>query len=300
MTAKMKAPKRQDLPGFWLVGTPIGNRSDLTLRAQQTLAESDEIWCEDTRVTQKLLDFYKIKKPLERFDEAMFSGKIEKLTRRLLEGRKISFCSDAGMPGINDPGARIIEALSKTSIPIHVAPGVSAVTTMLSRAGMPKNQFSFRGFYPRKSGEQKKELRAFEFSGGEVWVWFESPKRISSLLKQIEALPFSTFWAIGKELTKKYEKIWRGVPSDVFPIIKQDLESEGERGEWVVLGVCTAEKASALLGSEGWVKTLKCLRDCGVSQKDAVKAVSQYFGVSRNQIYDSALEIFSEKSASKS
>lgn len=217
-----------------LVATPIGNLEDITLRALRILKECDYVLCEDTRVTGKLMSHYEIKKPLRRYDahtsEAAHAGIIEDLE----EGKHIALVSDAGTPGISDPGVLLIERARAAGATIEAIPGPSAVTTAVSLAGIAGNQFSFLGFIPQKKGRETffKSLRAFEHPA----VFFESTHRIIKTLESLEQILPETTLYIGRELTKFHEEMLIGSATELLKILNETPVKQ--KGEFVIIVDC--------------------------------------------------------------
>jgi 16S rRNA (cytidine1402-2'-O)-methyltransferase len=214
-----------------VVATPIGNLEDITLRALRTLKECDVIYAEDTRVISKLLARYEIKKPLQRLDATTELKKVGEIIERLKEGEHIVFVSDAGTPGVSDPGARLIAAIQAYSgmFKIEAIPGPSALTAALSIAGLKSNAFTFWGFLPHKKGRQTalKKIAASEIPV----VLYESPHRIIKLLNELAKVDVECV-SIGRELTKVHEEMLAGEPTQ----LATDLEKRGAvRGEFVVI-----------------------------------------------------------------
>ena len=213
-----------------IVATPIGNLEDITLRALRTLKECDVIYAEDTRVISKLLARYEIKKPLQRLDAATEIKKADEIIVRLGAGERIVFVSDAGTPGISDPGARLV-ARVREQLPeaiIEAIPGASALTATLSIAGMDTATFTFLGFLPHKKGRQTalKEIMTSEIPV----VLYESPHRIEKLLKELEGVSRVT---IARELTKIHEEVVSGTPGEVLAHFAEHPDTI--RGEFVVI-----------------------------------------------------------------
>lgn len=217
-----------------VVATPIGNLEDITLRAIRTLKEVDVIFCEDTRVTSKLLSKYEIvRKPLVRCDERMELKVVEKAIALLEEGKNIALVSDAGTPGISDPGARFVSEIRhrmSNLVRIEAIPGPSALTAALSIAGLQSGEFTFLGFLPHKKGRQTalKDIAASERSV----VLYESPHRIEKLLSELQTVVPERMVTIARELTKIYEQVLTGTPGELWA----RLETDGSaRGEFVVI-----------------------------------------------------------------
>jgi len=214
-----------------IVATPIGNLEDITLRALRTLKECDVIYAEDTRVTAKLLARYEISKPLQRLDAATEAKKAKEIIERLEGGEKVVFVSDAGTPGISDPGARLVGLIrtNSTTAKIETIPGPSALTAALSIAGLESDSFIFLGFLPHKKGRQT-SIKKIAVSDYPV-VLYESPHRILKLLKELAAAGIEKV-SIGRELTKLHEEFLTGTPAELV----SRLEEKGAvRGEFVVL-----------------------------------------------------------------
>ena len=215
-----------------IVATPIGNLEDVTLRALRTFRECDVIYAEDTRVISKLLARYEIRKPLQRLDAAMEIKKADEIIARLEEGERVALVSDAGTPGISDPGARLVARVRERlpSATIEAIPGPSALTAALSIAGMDATAFTFLGFLPHKKGRQT-ALKGIAESKVPT-VLYESPHRILKLLKEFEALHISRV-IIARELTKVHEEVISGSVSDVQAHFL--THPDRIRGEFVVI-----------------------------------------------------------------
>ncbi|MCR4275950.1 MAG: 16S rRNA (cytidine(1402)-2'-O)-methyltransferase [Candidatus Parcubacteria bacterium] len=215
-----------------IVATPIGNLEDITLRALRTLKECDVIYAEDTRVISKLLARYEIKKPLQRLDAAMEMKRADQIIERLEAGGRVVFVSDAGTPGISDPGARLV-ALVREGLPgatIEAIPGPSALTAALSIAGIDATAFTFLGFLPHKKGRQT-ALKKIASSEIPV-VLYESPHRILKLLNEL-SFQVGARVTLARELTKIHEEVVSGTPSDV--IAHFTAHPDAVRGEFVVI-----------------------------------------------------------------
>ncbi len=215
-----------------VVATPIGNLEDMTLRALRTLKECDVIYAEDTRVISKLLARYEIKKPLQRLDAATEEKKAGEIIERLEAGEHVVYVSDAGTPGVSDPGARLVAHVraQSPSMRIEAIPGASALTALLSIAGLESTGFTFLGFLPHKKGRQTalKEIAASALPT----IVYESPHRIEKLLGEAKALGIRTI-TIGRELTKVHEEVVSGTPEDIEAHFRE--HSDRLRGEFVVI-----------------------------------------------------------------
>ncbi len=214
---------------LFIVSTPIGNLKDITLRAIETLSEVNFIACEDTRVTAFLLNHYEIKKELISLNAANESNKIEYIINRILSGENCALVSDAGTPGISDPGVRLISASIKKGITVVPIPGATAAITALSLSGLPTDAFVFEGFLPQKKGRQKKltELSAEK----RTIILYESTYRIEKLIKELcEYMP-DRIVVIARELTKKFEETWRGKPLELLESFNEKIN----KGEFVIV-----------------------------------------------------------------
>lgn len=217
---------------FSVVATPIGNLEDITLRALRTLKECDVIYAEDTRVISKLLARYEIKKPLQRLDAATELKKAEEIISRLESGEHVVLVSDAGTPGISDPGARLVAQVRLLApyIQIEAIPGPSALTAALSIAGMESDRFSFFGFLPHKKGRQTM-LKKIAVSEIPV-VLYESPHRMGKLLTELAEIGVSRV-VVARELTKLHEEVVSGSVVEVKAHFADYPDTV--RGEFVVI-----------------------------------------------------------------
>jgi 16S rRNA (cytidine1402-2'-O)-methyltransferase len=200
---------------LFIVSTPIGNMEDITLRALRVLKEVDLIAAEDTRRTGLLLRRFEIQTPLTSYFEGNELKKREFILSKLKEGKYIALVSDAGTPGISDPGFRLIQLAIESQIPIVPVPGPSAAITALSVSGLPTDAFLFKGFLPHKSKKRKDLLRQLE-EVRETLIFYESPHRISETLKDIFEILGDREIVLTRELTKVYEEIIRGKVSEIL------------------------------------------------------------------------------------
>src|SRR5436190_4701703 len=198
---------------LYVVGTPIGNLDDITLRAREALKAADLIAAEDTRHSGNLLRHFGIRKPLISYHEHNEAKRTAELTERLAAGETVALITDAGMPGLSDPGARLVRRCIELGLAFTIVPGVSAITTALVGSGFDMERFCYRGFLPVKSGQRERELR--EAAGRiETTVFFESPYRlIKTLTACTEILPHRHI-CVARELTKKFEEFRRGGAAD--------------------------------------------------------------------------------------
>ncbi len=215
---------------LYLVATPIGNLEDITLRALRTLKECDLVAAEDTRRTGQLLKHYGISKPLLsyfRFNEAK---RCQEIIERLRRGEKIALVTDAGSPGISDPGQRVVRETVAAGFRVEPVPGPSALVAALTASGLPTDEFHFIGFLPHKSGQRRKQLEKFKGFEGTLAL-YESPYRVEKLLAELRELYPSHRVVLARELTKKFEEFLRGTPAELLEALKK----RSLKGEFVVM-----------------------------------------------------------------
>lgn len=200
---------------LFLVPTPIGNLGDITFRAIEALKNADVIACEDTRHSLKLLRHYGIEKPLVSYHEHNEARRTAELIEQLASGRKVAVITDAGMPGISDPGHRILRACQERGVPYTVLPGASALLTGLIGSGFPADQFYYGGFLPVKSGGRERDLRAAA-ERKETTVFFESPHRILKTLTAAVEIMGGRPLCVARELTKTFEEYRRGTAAELL------------------------------------------------------------------------------------
>lgn len=208
---------------LYIIATPIGNLKDITFRALEILKEVDLVLCEDTRVTKKLLEYFQINKSIESYHQHSKTNKIEKIKDLLKQGKNLALVSDSGTPGISDPGNKLIEEVGDTAEIIPV-PGPSAISALASVCGFAMDKFIFLGFPPHKKGRQKffKELSDYKYPV----IIYESPHRIIKTLNELKNRGEFDI-VVGRELTKRFETIYRGKISEIIPQIEP-------RGELVI------------------------------------------------------------------
>ncbi len=214
---------------LYIVSTPIGNLKDITLRALEILKEVDFIACEDTRVTVNLLHHYEIKREMLSLNAVNENSKIDSIINRILSGESCALVSDAGTPGISDPGKRLIASTIGKNITVVPVPGASALLTALTISGLPADSFIFEGFIPQKKGRQKKLA---EISQEErAVVIYESVYRIEKLINELNQFIPDREIAVCRELTKKFEEVWRGKPFEIL----NSLPGKTIKGEFVIV-----------------------------------------------------------------
>ena len=216
---------------LYIIATPIGNMEDITLRALRVLGEVDTIFCEDTRVTGKLLQHHGIEAHMISMNARTEEHKIEQALALLAEGKDIAYVSDAGTPGISDPGVRLVARAGEAGARIVAVPGPSALTAALSIAGVPTNKFCFLGFLPQKKGRQTalKEIAQKQ----ETIVLYESTHRIVKFLKEAQEFFPDKKITLARELTKMYEETLQGSAQELLSILENNPQKQ--KGEFVVL-----------------------------------------------------------------
>ncbi len=224
-----------DLPALqpgtlYLVATPIGNLEDITLRGLRVLRECDVVAAEDTRRSGQLLKHFGISKPLLSYFQFNEAKRSEEIIERLRRGEKVALVTDAGSPGISDPGERVVRAARAAGLRVEAVPGPCALVAALTASGLPTDEFHFIGFLPHKSGQRRNKLEALrEFAG--TLVLYESPYRVEKLLGELaECFPERQV-VLARELSKKFEEFLRGQPAELLALAKQRTL----KGEFVVL-----------------------------------------------------------------
>ncbi len=214
---------------LYIVATPIGNLSDITLRAIETFKKVNFIACEDTRVTSKLLALYNLKTKLISFNARNETSKINYVIKKIFEGESCALVSDAGTPTISDPGGRLVNEAKKNGIDVIGIPGANAAILALSISGLPTDSFLFEGFLPQKKGRQKK-LKELATQKRTI-VLYESVHRIEKLIKELNEYMPERLIVIHRELTKIFEETWIGMPNEIL----HELPNKTIKGEFVVI-----------------------------------------------------------------
>ncbi len=276
-----------------LVPTPLGNLGDITFRAAEILRDCHAVACEDTRRTGKLLKHLEADKPLLRFDDHAGPRAYEELEALLRQGRTVAYCSDAGMPGVNDPGFELARHARSLGARVTVLPGPSAVTLAVVASGLPSHAFSFWGYLPSKGEARRTALKTL---GGqeETVVVFETPHRIHEALAELEEFFPEREIALGRELTKLHESWYRGTPAEV----RRALGKE-DRGEMVLVIAGAAAKRTVtelVVALEGeslpeWaIRFLDAAREGGMTLREAVKPLARHLGMNASEVYRKAAE----------
>jgi 16S rRNA (cytidine1402-2'-O)-methyltransferase len=260
--------------------TPIGNLGDVTLRVLDILRGADAVIAEDTRVTRRLLARYAIERGLERYDEHVADARTPELLVRMRSGQTLALVSDAGTPGISDPGARLVDACIEAGIPVDVLPGPSAILTALVASGLPTHAFYFGGFLPRKEGERRQLLAAVERLDATL-IFYESPRRAAAALAALAAALPRRRAALARELTKVHEEVIRGPIEHVAAEVAKRDELKGE----VVLLVGPPSAGDSGFDADAIRHRLEELKASGLSSRDAVRRVAEDEHLPRNVVY---------------
>src|SRR5580765_1807978 len=230
MSETEKTPPPLQPGTLYLVATPIGNLEDITLRALRTLKECDVVAAEDTRRSGQLLKHFGISKPLLSYFQFNEARRSEEILERLRRGEKVALATDAGSPGISDPGERVVKAAIAAGLRVEAVPGPAALVAALTASGLPTEEFHFIGFLPHKSGQRRNKLESLKTVPGTL-VIYESPYRIAKLLGELaEAYPERDV-VLARELTKKFEEFLRGKPAELLAI----AQKRSLKGEFVVM-----------------------------------------------------------------
>ena len=274
-------------PGtLYLVGTPIGNLEDITFRAIRILKSADVIAAEDTRHTGKLLQHFQISTPQISYHDHNTQQRIPQLLERLQSGEAIALVTDAGMPGISDPGYELVCACVENQITVVPIPGPSAVIAAVAAAGLPCDRFVFEGFLSVKGRERKARIDALKTEPRTV-VLYESPHRIVKTLTDLaEVLGPDRAVTLARELTKRYEEFWRGTIGEAI----DHYEATAPRGEFTVVIAPTPQTAAILSEAEIAIE-LQNLIAQGVSRSEASRAIAQRTSLSKRDIYQISLEV---------
>jgi 16S rRNA (cytidine1402-2'-O)-methyltransferase len=266
---------------LYIVSTPIGNLEDITLRALRVLKEVDLIAAEDTRHSAKLLTHYGISKPLMSYWGERERAKSEVVLSRLLAGQSVALISDAGTPGISDPGRVVIERAIGEDIPVVPVPGPSALVAALSISGLDTTEFSFIGFLPGKKGQRLKRLRDLSVEPRTL-VFYESPHRIAETIGELHEVFGDRKAALVKEITKLHEEVLRGRLGEITVMLCTRVIA----GEYVI--IIEGRKREGVSFEEA-LEEVRMLMQKGKGRKEAVKIVSGEYGISRKDLYQQSL-----------
>lgn len=269
---------------LYICATPIGNLGDITLRALEVLKNVDLIAAEDTRHSRKLMEHYGITTPLTSYHEHNERGKTQELITRLEQGEAIALISDAGMPGISDPGQVIIQECLTKGIPIDVLPGANAVLPALILSGMPTDHFLFHGFLPSQAGQRKKELENYAHLPF-TQIFYEAPHRLRETLKDMLEIFGPREGAVVREITKLHQSVHRGTLEDLV----KEFAEKTPRGEICIL-TAPFEATLPVGGEKEWEEEVETLVKLGIKPNTAMKEVAQKYGVSKREVYQALLE----------
>ena len=270
-------------PGLYVVATPIGNLRDITIRALETLAAADVVYCEDTRMSARLLDHYGIRTPKKALHEHNERARADAVLDDLRRGGKVALISDAGTPLLSDPGFPLVRAAREADLPVFAIPGPSALLAALATAGLPTDAFTFIGFLPAKAGQRANALGPLA-ARTETLVFYESPRRIGDTLAALaEAFGPDRPAAVALELTKRFERLHRGT----LATLAAEFATDETRGEAVILvaGAVTTETPA-----ESWQAALAEAL-AGQPLRAAVDEITQTYGLKRKEVYDAALAL---------
>ncbi len=270
--------------GLTLVGTPIGNLGDLSPRAREALAAADVVCAEDTRVSEKLLSATGIKARLIRCDENVIARRVPELVARMQAGERVAFVSDAGMPAVADPGARLVDACREAGVPVDVVPGPSALTCAIAQAGFACEAFYFGGFLPRRDGQRDRLLESLAQLPA-VLVFYESPRRTVASLDAIARVMPARRVALARELTKVHQEVLRAPAAE----LAARLEARGELKGEVVLVVDEPAGEELAERAEGSVNLPACIVQglaAGKPKSALAKELAAATGRPRSEIYD--------------
>ena len=280
-----EAAEKRLAPGLYLVATPIGNLEDITLRALRVLRSVDRIACEDTRQTAKLLGHFGIKTPTVSYHMHNEGTRASELTETLKAGGRVAVVSDAGMPGIADPGAMIAAEAIAVGVAVFPIPGANAALSALIASGLPSERFAFYGFLPSKEGARRtalEDLRARGVDAATTHIFYETPHRIVGALEDVVA----TFGAqqpvvLARELTKLHEEFLRGTAGELLATLQA---RPSVRGEMVLLlgGNAVQETVE---GARSLAAEVKALMAAGADEKDALKQVAKARGIGKSEAY---------------
>ena len=280
------------MPTLYIVGTPIGNLEDLTPRAARILSEVALVAAEDTRVTRRLLSHLGIRPKTTSFHQHNWREKLDSVLDELAEG-DVALVTDAGMPGISDPGSELVVAASNAGFKVEVVPGPSAVTAALALSGFAGDAFSFLGFLPRRKKDRQLSLRG-SLASAVPLVIFEAPHRLRATLADMDAVFGDRALAVCRELTKLHEEAFRGTAAEALE------HFDSPRGEVVIViqGKLTETDADGLANAEDQIsieeelrRQLSDLKQDGVRAKDAVAMVVEATGLAKNRVYQVWVEL---------
>lgn len=268
-----------------LCATPIGNLEDVTLRLLRVLGEADVVACEDTRRTRKLLTHHGVQVArLTTYNEANERRRAPELVERIRTGSVVALVSDAGMPGLSDPGYRLVRSCSDADLPVEVVPGPSAAVTALALSGLPPARFVFEGFLPRKKGDRVRRIEELRQEPRTIVV-YESPHRIEAALGDLSEALGARPATLARELTKMHEEVRRGTLGDLLDGVRADPP----RGE-IVLVIGGALQRDRRVDPDTLAREARALMDSGVDRREAMQEVARSAGVPKRAVFDALIE----------
>ena len=269
-----------------LCATPIGNLEDMSPRAARVLEEADLVACEDTRRTRKLLTLQGINvKSLVVLNEANERRKTTDLVRTIASGRTVVLVSDAGMPGLSDPGYRLVKGCADAGLEVTVVPGPSAILSAVSVSGLPTGRFTFEGFLPRKASDRRKKLEELR-DERRTMVFFEAPHRIVDSLRDLAEILGPRPAVVARELTKMHEEVRRGS----LVQLAEGAESDPPRGEIVLVVEGAIHDHAEKTPKAELAQRARALMADGVERKEALAQVARSAGVRKREVFDALLE----------
>jgi 16S rRNA (cytidine1402-2'-O)-methyltransferase len=274
---------------LYLVATPIGNLEDITLRALRVLKEADIIAAEDTRQTLKLLNHYEIRNTLVSYFEHNKIEKGEYLVKQLLEGKNVAMVSDAGTPGISDPGEDLVRLAVSKGIPVTMVPGPAAVIAGVVLSGLPSGRFAFEGFLPMNKRTRRERLESLR-KETRTLVFYEAPHKLIYTLKDLRESLGNRKAVIARELTKKFEEVRRTTLDEAVA----RYENEAPKGEFVIILEGADERELHEAEIKNWEgisleEHVRMYTDSGLDRKEAMKRVSEDRGISKRDVYKSLI-----------
>lgn len=271
---------------LYVVGTPIGNLEDMTFRAVRILQSVDVIAAEDTRHTGQLLQHFQIKTSQVSYHEHNRNERLPQLLEQLSQGKAIALVTDAGMPGISDPGYELVKACIEAGIQVVPIPGATAGVTALSASGLPTDRFVFEGFLPASGQERQQRLESLQ-AESRTLIFYESPHRLRATLRDLaESLGENRDIVLARELTKLYEEFWRGTIGEAIIHYNQ----HEPRGEFTLI-VAGAEVEPLVLSEDALKLELQQIMDQGVSRSQASRQLAQLTKLPRRRLYQLALSL---------
>jgi 16S rRNA (cytidine1402-2'-O)-methyltransferase len=273
---------------LYLVGTPIGNLEDITFRAVRILKEADQIACEDTRHSIKLLNHYNIQKPLISYHEHNELTRAPELVFAMEQGAKVALISDAGTPLVSDPGHRLVALCLRHKIPVIPVPGPSALLAALSASGLPNEEFLFVGFLPARSGERKRAIERLRIEDRTIII-YESPHRIEETVSETREILGDRPACLAREVTKLHEEFRRGTLSDILASL-QDRPARGEITLVIGAGLASNVHTPGASSTTLVERVEELMQQAKLDRKDALKLAAKERGITRRAAYDQLLE----------